>query len=318
MCDFLKRQQLCGECETSPIEICKHNREKKECKTCRYYCEHSKHKYTCRLCGGSSFCEHNKFKSICRICGGSAFCEHKKQKTDCRLCGGSAICEHNKRKTTCRLCGGSAICEHNKVKARCRICGGSAFCEHNKRKTTCRLCSGSAICEHNKFKAQCRLCGWSAFCEHNKFKKICRLCSGSAICEHSKETSRCQICEPIKYLVNLQRSSIYRIMNQNNLEKTQPSIEYLCCSTVYFKEYISKKMTADMTFENIHYDHIKPVSVFNLDDPDELLKCCHYTNFQPLLATDNLEKHNKWNEECEAFWTANICGKEYFEIYNPF
>jgi hypothetical protein len=118
--------------------------------------------------------------------------------------------------------------------------------------------------------------------------------------------------------VNLQRYNIWRIMQQSDLEKTQPSIEYLGCSAVYFKEYISKKMTTEMTFENIHYDHIKPVSVFNLNNPDELLECCHYTNFQPLLATDNLEKSNKWNDDCELFWRENICGKEYLKIYNPF
>ena len=107
-------------------------------------------------------------------------------------------------------------------------------------------------------------------------------------------------------------------MQQTSLEKTQPSIEYLGCSAVYFKEYISKKMTTEMTFENIHYDHIKPVSIFDLNCPNELLKCCHYTNFQPLLATDNLEKSNKWNDECELFWQVNICGKEYLKIYNSF
>ena len=262
--------------------ICKHNREKKECKTCKKYCQHNTLKYRCRPCGGSAICQHNKLKATCRECGGSSFCIHDKRKATCRECDGSAICEHNKRKAECRLCDGSSFCEHNKFKAKCRLCNGSAFCEHDKIKARCRICNGSAFCEHNK----------------------------------RKET--CQICEPIKHLIYLQRHQIWRIMQQPNLEKTQPSIEYLGCSAVYFKEYISKKMTAEMTFENIHYDHIKPVSVFDLNDPDELLKCCHYTNFQPLLATDNLEKSNKWNDECEAFWRQNICGKEYLEIYNPF
>ena len=48
-----------------------------------------------------------------------------------------------------------------------------------------------------------------------------------------------------------------------------------------------------MTWDNIHIDHIKPISVFNLDDEEEFLDCCHYTNLQPLLAVDNLEKFNK-------------------------
>jgi len=161
-------------------------------------------------------------------------------------------------------------------------------------------------------------CGGSQICQHKRLRFSCIECGGSSICQHNKVVRTCQICEPIKYIINLQRHQIYRIMQQTNLEKTQPSIEYLGCSAVYFKEYISKKMTTEMTFENIHYDHIKPVSIFDLNNPDELLKCCHYTNFHPLLATDNLEKSNKWNDECELFWRVNICGKEYLKIYNPF
>jgi hypothetical protein len=210
----------------------------------------------------------------------------------------------------------NTICKHNRDKQECKTC--KSYCQHNKQKATCRECGGSIFCIHDKRKARCRECDGSSFCIHNKFKATCRECDGSSFCQHNKRKSDCQICEPIKYLVNLQRTHIRNIMQQSNLKKTQPSIEYLGCSAIYFKEYISKKMTAEMTFENIHYDHIKPVSVFDLNDPDELLKCCHYTNFQPLLATDNLEKSNKWNDECEAFWRQNICGKEYLEIYNPF
>ena len=70
-----------------------------------------------------------------------------------------------------------------------------------------------------------------------------------------------------------------------------------------------------MTFENIHIDHIKPVSIFNLDDPDEFMKCSHYTNLQPLFIKDNLEKHNKWTSENEIFWKENICNKEYIQLY---
>ena len=105
-------------------------------------------------------------------------------------------------------------------------------------------------------------------------------------------------------------------MKLTNLEKTKPSIEYLGCSAEYFKEYIQSKMTEDMTFDIIHFDHIEPVSRFNLEDEEELLKCCHYTNFQPLISTDNMEKSNKWSEKEEEFWNLNICGKEYKEIYN--
>ena len=52
-----------------------------------------------------------------------------------------------------------------------------------------------------------------------------------------------------------------------------------------------------MTWDNIHLDHIKPVSKFNLNDHEEFLQCCNYTNFQPLLSEDNLSKSDKWSDE---------------------
>jgi hypothetical protein len=71
-----------------------------------------------------------------------------------------------------------------------------------------------------------------------------------------------------------------------------------------------------MTWDNIHIDHIKPVSVFNLDNEDEFLDCCHYTNLQPLLVKDNLKKNNKWSDTNNQYWLDNIKGNDnYIEIY---
>ena len=56
-------------------------------------------------------------------------------------------------------------------------------------------------------------------------------------------------------------------------------------------DYMKCKMTPEMNFNNIHIDHIKPVSKFDLDNHDEFLKCCHFTNMQPLIASDNFKKN---------------------------
>ena len=52
-----------------------------------------------------------------------------------------------------------------------------------------------------------------------------------------------------------------------------------------------------MNFNNIHIDHIKPVSRFNLDDHDEFLKCCHYTNMQPLTKAEHKKKTSEEAKE---------------------
>jgi hypothetical protein len=182
-------------------------------------------------------------------------------------------------------------------------------------KSQCKECGGGAICEHNKIRSRCLECEGSAICEHNKIRSKCVECGGSEICEHKRQKRSCKECNPLLVLVNLQRNSIYRVLKRSNLSKTQSTIEYLGCSAEHFMDYLKLKMTPDMTMDNIHIDHIKPVSRFNLDDPDEFLDCCHYTNLQPLLAKDNLEKNNKWTENDEIYWKENIRGLETTEIY---
>jgi len=76
-------------------------------------------------------------------------------------------------------------------------------------------------------------------------------------------------------------------------------------------------MTTEMNWDNIHLDHIKPISSFNFININELYICCNYTNFQPLFAKDNLSKSNKWNIQDELFWNENIKDKEYLSLYIP-
>jgi len=251
-------------------------------------------------------------------------CEHDKIKSNCRECGGSAFCIHNKQKSVCRDCKGGSICSHDKIKSNCRHCKGGSICIHDKRKTYCRECGGSSICIHDKRKSNCRDCKGGSFCTHDREKSRCKECGGSSICIHDKEKRRCKECNLQLYLIHLQRMAIYRCIKSSKLEKTKPSIEYLGCSAEYFKEYLKKKMDnfnqfseIEMTWDNIHIDHIKPINSFNLDDVDEFLTCCHYTNLQPLLAEVNLNKNCKWSDEDNAFWNEKIKDKEYYDIYIP-
>ena len=127
------------------------------------------------------------------------------------------------------------------------------------------------------------------------------------------------------YLIHLQRSQIKRCFKSSLLDKNKHSIEYLGCDIETFINHFQKKIDyfnnniaidEIMTFNNIHIDHIKPISKFNLDDEDEFLKCSHYTNMQPLLVKDNLQKSNKWNDDNEIYWNEKIINNDdYNEIY---
>ena len=290
----------------------------KKCYDCRrkHYCIHNIIKYNCKTCDGSALCEHNIQKSHCKICG-NLYCEHDKRKDRCKICNGSNYCIHNKLKEYCIECGGTQICIHKKQKAYCRECNGSQFCIHNCRKDYCKECNGSQICIHQRRKERCFECSENPkdFCIHKKYKNICKECNGSSICLHNREKNKCKDCNLELYLIKIQRDQIRRCFSYTTLTKNKKSIDYLGCSIEYFVKYFEEKMNLynlnkqekdKMNFDNIHIDHIKPISKFFLNEEDEFLKCCNYKNLQPLLISENLKKSNKWTITDEIEWNEKL------------
>jgi len=90
------------------------------------------------------------------------------------------------------------------------------------------------------------------------------------------------------------RSRLYSATKHGYLAGS--AIDNLGCSIFDFKIYLTSKFISGMTWDNYgewHIDHIKPLSSFNLSNPEEIKLACHYTNLQPLWAKDNLSKGNR-------------------------
>jgi hypothetical protein len=73
------------------------------------------------------------------------------------------------------------------------------------------------------------------------------------------------------------------------------AIEHLGCSIEQFRCHLESKFKPGMTWDNNtingwHIDHIKPLSSFDLSDPEQIKKAVHYVNLQPLWAKDNWSK----------------------------
>ena len=69
-----------------------------------------------------------------------------------------------------------------------------------------------------------------------------------------------------------------------------------CSSWEQVWNHLEKLFKFGMTKENHglwHIDHIIPCSSFDLTKPEEQAKCFHYTNLQPLWASENLSKGNR-------------------------
>jgi hypothetical protein len=99
-------------------------------------------------------------------------------------------------------------------------------------------------------------------------------------------------------LAALLRTRLYHAMKGNY--KAGSAVRDLGCSIEFLKDYIESLFLPEMSWNNRgkgsdkwHIDHILPLDSFDLTDPIQFKKACHYTNLQPLWEPDNLRKGTK-------------------------
>jgi hypothetical protein len=76
------------------------------------------------------------------------------------------------------------------------------------------------------------------------------------------------------------------------------AVEELGCSIQEFKLHIESMFQPGMHWGNRgiggwHLDHIIPLSFFDLSDPGQRKRACHFTNMQPLWQAENLKKKDR-------------------------
>lgn len=102
------------------------------------------------------------------------------------------------------------------------------------------------------------------------------------------------------------RGRIAKAVKELKMKKVNKSLDMLGCSLSQLAAHIESRFAAGMSWENHgiytkegpmtwHVDHIKPISSFDLTDPEQQRECFHYTNLQPLWATENLSKGDNVN-----------------------
>lgn len=81
-----------------------------------------------------------------------------------------------------------------------------------------------------------------------------------------------------------------------NDAKVGSAVTLLGCTPSEAWDHLESLFTEGMTRENHgewHIDHVRPLSSFDLTDPEQLAAACHYTNLQPMWAIENIRKGAK-------------------------
>lgn len=96
-------------------------------------------------------------------------------------------------------------------------------------------------------------------------------------------------------LKDILRSRLLKALKKNL--KSGSAVANLGCSVNELKQYLECKFLPGMTWDNQgkgkdkwNIDHVIPLKSFDLTNPEELKKACHYTNLQPIWEPDHYKK----------------------------
>ena len=101
--------------------------------------------------------------------------------------------------------------------------------------------------------------------------------------------------DPQFRLANILRARLYIALK--GIDKSARTLELLGCSIEHLTHHLESKFLPGMSWENHgewHVDHIRPLASFDLSDPHQQRQACHWTNLQPLWASDNIIKGAKY------------------------
>jgi hypothetical protein len=103
-----------------------------------------------------------------------------------------------------------------------------------------------------------------------------------------------RLIDPTFRIIESMRSRLKIFFKSNNIQNYNKTFNIVGCTPQELKEYLEKKFTDEMSWDNYgqwHIDHKIPLSSAISDD--DVYKLCHYTNLQPLWSEDNIRKSNK-------------------------
>jgi hypothetical protein len=93
------------------------------------------------------------------------------------------------------------------------------------------------------------------------------------------------------------RSRLAGALRAKGVRPSVRALKLVGCSAQALKVHLEAQFLPGMSWENRslwHIDHKRPCASFDLTDIQQQYACFHYTNLQPLWATDNMKKNARW------------------------
>lgn len=138
---------------------------------------------------------------------------------------------------------------------------------------------------------------WAKYYENNRQKMIDRSAQyyvGNKEKIVSKKMARLAVDIQFRIATRL-RIRLYHALR--NRYKAGSAVTDLDCSIDFLIQHLQSQFTDGMSWDNYgnkkgqwNIDHRRPLTAFNLEDRDQLLLACHYSNLQPMWALDNIRK----------------------------
>jgi len=216
------------------------------------------------------------------------------------------------------------------MKHKCSKCNikkdNSGFSKNSKTKNGlqawCKLCASKSAKQHyekNEDYHQNKNKEWSKLnATYNKkrnkewmtdnkekrkqYKKEYRKDNRDAINAYKRKRLKKLMKDPKFKLESNLRKRLYRCIKKiknNPLENksiTKENRKLIGCPIQELQIYLENMFQSNMSWDNYgewHVDHIIPISHFDLTKLQDVQKCFHYSNLQPLWAMDNILKGDK-------------------------
>lgn len=143
--------------------------------------------------------------------------------------------------------------------------------------------SVSAICETCRFEFMALMGSKKRFCSID--------CYGKSLIGKGKSKMEVKIKKRL-------RDRLWNVLKKQGGVKPASTMTLVGCDFKTLRAHLESKFSAGMCFENYgeawHVDHIRPCASFDLRQAEQVRKCFHFTNLQPLPPLENSKKSSSY------------------------